>query len=425
MALMTSLKDGAMLAFANIYGSLSTFLVLSIIFNSVDLKTFGSISLLLTIIAIGQTLSNTQSWQGLLNRGGVIESKQLRFCLGIDVIAAVVGACLVMLTLMYCPWLLMQDATPPAMLLWITINIALTPPGVLIAVIRKEARFVEQAAVDISATTLKIGMALLWVQGSASLLSLVMTLVLPEIIRWAGYLSIAATHLVQCEAATVNSCDNVDIPIQQPSLRAIYGFSFWGMLTEIIHLPTAHVDKILVSSILGLESLAIWDILKRCATVVVQATTVINQMLFPHYIRMRGQFTVAALNRHCLDQCFILGGFLLLLYSFVTITLPIWFPFAFHVDATVFSIAELQYIFGLLALVMTFVLAATPVHPLFLSLMHSSLNFKISLLGNVMFLMLSALLLPLFGLFGVPMAIFGSDAFIVATKVWMIRRLVS
>ncbi|TXI21824.1 MAG: hypothetical protein E6Q67_07090 [Roseateles sp.] len=413
MARLKSLGSGALLAAGNVYAALSTFVVLSIVFNSVDLRTFGAISLLLTSVAICQILFNTQSWQGLLNSAVPAGTGLLRRCLAIDVTTAAMGATLLALTHLAFPRALSQDVEAPATLLWLAVNVALIPPGALIAVIRQEGRFAQQALVDISASTLKIAMALVLVRGATSLASVALTLVLPEVLRWCGYLALSSARLARRDEGPAAGRVDTASP---STLRSIYGFSLWGMLTEIIHLPTAHIDKLLVSALLGLESLAIWDILKRCATAVVQATTVINQMLFPYFVRIRHQSTVANLARQCLRQCLLLGGLLLLLYGAATLALPIWFPLAFHVDTAAWPLDHLQRIFGVLALVMTFVLGATPVHPLFLSLRHSSQSFRISLVGSVLFFALSALLLPWWGLFGASLAILGSDAFIILTK---------
>lgn len=423
MARLKSLGSGTLLAIGNVYAALSTFVVLSIVFNSVDLKTFGAISLLLTSVAICQIIFNTQSWQGLLNSPEPARPGLLRRCLAIDATAASVGAGLLALTYTLYPRALSQSTAAPSGLVWITINVALIPPGALIAVIRQEGRFAQQAFIDISAATLKIGMALCLTRGATSLMTVAMTLVLPELLRWCGYLALSASRLVQKDSDAPSKANQYPPPSPSHKLRAIYGFSIWGMLTEIIHLPTAHVDKILVSALLGLESLAIWDILKRCATTVVQATTVVNQMLFPHFVRIRSQSTVTTLTQSCLRQCLALSCLLLLLYGSATLTMPVWFPLAFHVDSAIWPLEHLQRVFGLLALVMTIVLGATPIHPLFLSLRHSSQSFRISLVGSILFFALSALLLPWWGLFGTSLAIFGSDLFIIVSKARMLYLL--
>lgn len=416
MARLSSISSGTILALGNVYGVLSAFAVLSIVFNNVDLKTFGSISLLLTSISIFQTLFNTQSWQGILNSSREISASTLRRCLLIDAGTAVMGSLLLALCYAISPKLPSEAAVPSILLLVIT-NVALIPPGALIAVIRKDGRFAHQALVDITASTLKIAIAFWWLPGATTLLPLAMALVIPESLRWLGYLALSASRLTNRSQGS-----SIHKTASQSVLKEIYGFSVWGMLTEIIHLPTAHIDKLMVSALLGLESLAIWDILKRCATAVVQGTTVINQMLFPYFLRARDDFSAYDLNRKCFQQCFKLGSLLLLFYGIATLTLPIWLPLAFHVDQTVWPLERLQLIFGLFALVMTFVLGATPIHPLFLSLNHSSRNFRISLIGNLVFFISSGLLLPWLGLFGASLAILSSDAFIIAAKLRMLGK---
>jgi O-antigen/teichoic acid export membrane protein len=416
MARLSSIGSGAILAIGNVYGALSTFAVLYIVFNNVDLKTFGSISLLLTSVSIFQTLFNTQSWQGILNSNREISASILRSCLAIDIGIAVMGSLLLALCYAFFPKFLSGVAIPSVLFLIIA-NVALIPPGALIAVIRKDGRFAHQALVDITSSTLKIAIALWWLPGATSLLPLTMALVIPESVRLIGYLALSASRLTRRKSGCYTHKSAT-----QPVLKDIYRFSVWGMLTEIIHLPTAHIDKLMVSVLLGQESLAIWDILKRCATAVVQGTTVFNQMLFPYFVRIREDLSAADLNRQCFQQCLKLGSLLLLFYGVATLTLPIWLPLAFKVDQVVWPLERLQLIFGLFALVMTFVLGATPIHPLFLSLHHTSRNFRISLVGNLVFFISSALLLPWLGLFGASLAILSSDAFIIAAKLRMLGK---
>ena len=168
----------------------------------------------------------------------------------------------------------------------------------------------------------------------------------------------------------------------------IYGFSFWGLLTEVIHLPAAQIDKLLIGAYLGLESLAIWDIVKRCVTAVVPATAVVNQILFPYFVKNRAILSTKEIVSQCLRHCYIATIFIGSFYLVASITVPIWFPLAFHNSSKIRSIEDIQLIFSLLAFVMTLVLGGTPIHALFLSLRHSSLNFRISLFGNILFLVL-------------------------------------
>jgi O-antigen/teichoic acid export membrane protein len=417
------LGSGVLLAASNVYAGLSIFAVLSIVFNSVDLRTFGAVSLMLTSVAIFQVLFNTQSWQGLLNSGVPLCTGVLRRCLFIDVSTAATGSLLLVLGHLVHQHFRPTDVAMPTELLWMAVNVALIPPGALVGVIRQEGRFAHQAMVDILATTLKMGMALIFVRSTPSLYALALTLLLPELLRWCGYLVLTAPRLLQSDnTSSTNFREKASL--SQPTIKAIYGFSFWGMLNEIIHLPTAHIDKLLVGALLGLEHMAIWDILKRCATAVVQLTTVINQMLFPHYVRIRGQLSAGELTRQCLRQCLMLSMLLLLIYGTATLFLPLWLPLAFHIDTTTWSLTYLQRVFGMFALVMCFVLGATPVHSLFLSLRHSSQSFGISLAGNLLFFATIAALLPWLGLFGASLAILVSDAFIILTKFWLLRSTV-
>jgi O-antigen/teichoic acid export membrane protein len=417
MASLKQLSSGILLAVSNVYGAVASFILSSIIFNSVDLRVFGIISLVLTAVTICQILFNTQSWQGILHTAGQISVPLMRRCLAIDVGIASLGSVVLAAAQFILLPVLGFDESVPGVLLLISINVAFIPPGTLIAVIRRNGYFASQALVDIGVASLKIGMAFGLVRGSLSMLPLVLALVLPEILRWCGYFMISAS---QFSASNLTQSSSKEI-CSAISLRSIYRFSIWGMMTEIIHLPTGHLDKLLVGSLLGLETLAIWDLIKRCAMSMVQITTVINQMLYPHFLKRREIDTPHELRNQCVVHCLRLGITILFLYATATLTLPLWFPIAFTVNQDIWPLDKIQSIFGLLALVMTFVLGAIPVHSLFLSLKGSAQSFKISAVGNLIFFVLSYFLLPPLALFGASLAILGSDAFIILNKIKILR----
>lgn len=406
-------RSGSLLALANIYGVIANFIAVSMIFNSVNLRIYGFISLLLATITIFQTIFNTQSWQGILNGDDSPNAHMLRKCLAFDVAISIFGSVLLFSSHALLSKYIIPDFALPAVFLIIILNVALTPPGVLISIIRRGAFFGRQAIVDITSSTVKIFVAAFFINGIESPIAIVIALVLPEVLRWFGYFLISIPTLLKSEKYAA--------AIEKNSFRAIYGFSFWGLLTEVIHLPAAQIDKLLIGAYLGLESLAIWDIVKRCVTAVVPATAVVNQILFPYFVKNRAILSTKEIVSQCLRHCYIATIFIGSFYLVASITVPIWFPLAFHNSSKIRSIEDIQLIFSLLAFVMTLVLGGAPIHALFLSLRHSSLNFRISLFGNILFLVLSFILLPSLQMVGASFSLLASGLSIILIKYYIVR----
>jgi O-antigen/teichoic acid export membrane protein len=411
------LKSGSLLAISNIYAAGASFAILSMIFNRVGLHAFGQISFLLTSIAIFQIVFNTQSWQGLLRDRRRTAPSLLRACLAIDGLVAIVGALVLCTSMKRLVRIFGGGADLDPSLIWLTLNVALIPSGALLAVIRGHDRFSLQAAVDVVASTVKLALGVV-VARSASPLDLVpVALVVPEALRWLGYLAISLAPLR----------DDVEDAAERrgalaEEVKQVYHFSGWGMLSEISHLPSAHLDKIIVSAALGLEFLAIWDIVKRCVLAIVQVTNVLNQMLFPHFVRRRDEMSREHLLQDTLRKSGMLMTVIGLTYLAMVASFDLWFPRMFHLGAkSPMSAVEIRNLMGAFALAMTFVLGAIPIHPLFLSLRHSAETFWLSLIGNVLSLTLTWLLTAPLGLYGAVVAILASDAFIILSKVAIIQ----
>jgi O-antigen/teichoic acid export membrane protein len=416
---LRKLKSGSLLAISNIYAAIASFAILSMIFNRVGLHAFGKISFLLTTISIFQILFNTQSWQGLLRERTRAAPALLRACLAIDATVAAGGALLLYGGMAPLTRIFGGGGEPDTALLWLTLNVALIPPGALLAVIRGDDRFSLQAVVDIVASTVKFALGILVARSVSPLDYVALALVAPEVVRWLGYLAISLSPLRDAKGGADRS---TELASTASNVKQVYRFCGWGMLSEISHLPSAHLDKIIVSSTLGLEFLAIWDIVKRCVLAIVQVTNVLNQMLFPHFVRRREEVSRQHLLQDTLRKCGILALAIGLTYLIMILSFNMWFPRLFHLGArSPMSAEAIRNVMAALALVMTFVLGAIPVHPLFLSLRHSAETFRLSLTGNVLSLVLTWLLTGPMGLYGAVIAILASDAFIIFSKVAIIH----
>lgn len=406
-------KSGVLLASANMFGVLANFTVITLLFNSMSLRDYGFLSILLTCISIFQIIFNTQSWQGLLNNTDKPSANLLRKCLLFDVSVSSAGCLLLLIFFTLVSGYISSNLVLPTEFLIATVNVALIPPGALISIIRRDSLFGMQAIVDVLSSASKVCFALLFKDGINTPTTIGLVLVAPEALRWMGYFILSKYTLFD-----LNSHEEAN---QNNEFKKIYTFSLWGVLTEIIHLPTAHIDKLLVGSYLGLESLAIWDIVKRCVMAVVPATAVVNQILFPYFVKNRKLFGTKKIISQCLHQCYILTIIIGLFYFVASITLPVWLPLAFSLSNKAYSINDIYFTFALLAFVMTLVLGGTPINALFLSLRHSAFTFYISLIGNLLFLVTGMLLLPHLQMVGASLSLLVSGLSIILIKYFILK----
>jgi len=410
---MNIFKSGASLAAANILSSLASFIVLSRLLTVLGLQEYAKVSVMLTYVAIFQIIFATQSWQGLLWKfSRMVPRNTLMAAFGIDAVSALFGAS----TLLACSWLFINgnDASTIA---FVALNVFLMPYGATLAVIRLRGLYSQQAGIETLASALKLALVFVLDPEYVGPYYVVTVLVLPELIKWLGYVTLLTLHLKHTNV----SGENEDV---KASLREVYKFSSWGVFTEVIHLPAAHLDKLIVGAFLGAQSQAVWDLVKRCVTALVQVTNVVNQQLFPFYMRKLeiSNYSRAAAYSHMLKSAKMMALTIFSVYLVAGLGFYEWFPPLFKLRQTELAQYSAKTNFMAFSAVMVFVLGAIPVHPLFLAIEGSKRNFTISAAANALNLVAALVLVPYLGVIGCILAIFISDGLIISFKLIRCRR---
>lgn len=410
---MNIFKSGASLAAANILSSLASFIVLSRLLSVLGLDEYAKVSVMLTYVAIFQIIFATQSWQGLLWKfSRIVPRNTLLAALGIDAGSALFGA-----STLLAGALLFVSGDGASTIAFVALNVFLMPYGASLAVIRLRGLYSQQAGIETLASVLKLTLVFFLDPKYVGPYYIVTVLVLPEFIKWLGYLTLLSVHVKK----TGISGESEDV---KASLREVYKFSSWGVMTEVIHLPAAHLDKLIVGAFLGAQSQAVWDLVKRCVTALVQVTNVVNQQLFPFYMRQLevSNYSRAAAYSHMLKSARMMALTIFSVYLVAGLGFYEWFPPLFKLSE--FELAQYSAKTNFLAFsaVMVFVLGAIPVHPLFLAIEGSKRNFTVSAAANALNLVAALVLVPRLGVMGCILAIFISDALIISFKVIKCRR---
>ena len=407
---------GNLLIGTNLWNVVINFFIAVVAFNALTLSQFGSLSLLQATVAIFQTLFNSQSWQGLLRLRPNNFVKVKFSCYFIDTVFSLLGSIVMLLTLTIFEQLAMLNTESFYLPSLIILSILFLPNPTTIACIRRKALFNSQAFVDLIATTTKgVLIYTVWLTGHVELI--LFPFIIFDFVRYTGYVIVAKIITFKLPSWKLR------LKPKRLLLR-VYQFSAWGAFTDISHLPTAQFDKLIISALAGLEALAIWDIIKRLVLVMVQITTVINQLLYPYFIERCKNFSYALVLQQAKNFTGLLFLTLLFLYLPMVLSFDFWFYSTFHYEPAQYTI-NVKALFLAFCLTMSFILSAMPIHALFLATAGSMKSFYISIAGNTLFLVVTVISVSSLNLYGSVLAIFISDLFIILTKLVVLQKRTS
>lgn len=413
---MNIFRSGATLAAANILSSIAAFVVLSRLLAVLGLPNFAKVSFMLTCVTVFQIIFSTQSWQGILKKfTSSIPRQIVIYSLMLDSVVSMTGA--VILYMAITSLASAHDINELGLAI-LAINVFFVPNGVSLAIIRSNNLYSIQALTEVTVALTKLLVVFTVSYTGPSITYFLIILVLPEFIRWLSYIAVLFIY-GRRDVTVSKQVRNV--------LREIYGFSSWGVLTEIIYLPAAHLDKLIIGTFLGLQAQAIWDLIKRCITALVQVTNVVNQQLFPYYIKKiePGQNnTNIEIYSHMIGSVRLLRATLFCVYLTAGLTFYLWFPRLFSLPEDLLMSHSAQATFIAFSSVMVFTFGSVPVHPMFLAIEGSRPNFMISAIGNLANLLIALVTVPVFGIFGAILATAVSDGSIITYKFAACKRWV-
>ncbi len=197
-------------------------------------------------------------------------------------------------------------------------------------------------------------------------------------------------------------------------------FSLWGTLHASLDLPLTQLDKVIISSLVGLEIAGVFNLIRKLSAVMNQIADPIYQVSFPEYSTFVYNKDYDKAKRMSL----IISIYMIILG--LSAIIVAWFSFDF-IDQFLFDNKLTNYLFELLGaiIIQTFALVFIWIHPLFISFGFMKDNAKILLFSNAAFVICLVSLLEEIGIWGALLAILFQYLIVILCKVFYVRNKTS
>lgn len=184
------------------------------------------------------------------------------------------------------------------------------------------------------------------------------------------------------------------------SSKQFISFTFWNTLTDISDIPVQNLDVFLVSN-LGIDKVAIYKVFKQILAMFSKLTKPIYQAIYPQFSALvannkkkEGYDVVLKIKR-------VILKYFLPLSIFFGISSYFWLDRFFEI-----GYSQYWYILTLYVFVHTIALSYTTIHPYFISLGNAYLACIYSLISNILYLLLTFILIKYIGFIGMVIGYF-------------------
>ena len=180
--------------------------------------------------------------------------------------------------------------------------------------------------------------------------------------------------------------------------KSFISYTLWGTLSEIVDLPVQTIDVFIVS-VLGNATVAIYKIFKQIIGIISKVTGPIQQSILPQFSELsakgnekRGFEVVIKIHRTILK-------YTLPISIFVGATSYLWLGKLYDI-----TYANYWYILFIYLIIQTYALSYTTIHPFFITLGNMKINAIIEFTANIVYLIVSFILVRVMGLLGITIA---------------------
>ena len=180
--------------------------------------------------------------------------------------------------------------------------------------------------------------------------------------------------------------------------KSFITFTLWGTVSEIVDIPVNYIDVFIVS-LLGDNMVAIFKVFKQVAGVFQKVSSPLQQSILPQFSQLsaknnekRGYEVVMKIHKYSflfMAPIALLGG----------VTSPLWLGWFYGAEYS-----SQWYNLLLFLLAQAFALSYTTIHPYFLSLGQSKKSAVYVLISNIVYVLVSLVLIRPFGITGVIIA---------------------
>lgn len=200
--------------------------------------------------------------------------------------------------------------------------------------------------------------------------------------------------------------------------KSFISYTLWGTLSEIVDLPVQTIDVFIVS-VLGNVTVAIYKIFKQIIGIISKVTGPIQQSILPQFSELsakgnekRGFEVVIKIHKTILK-------YTLPISILVGATSYIWLGELYDM-----TYANYWYILFIYLMIQTYALSYTTIHPFFITLGNMRINAIIEFTANIVYLIVSYILVRAMGLLGITIAFLIQILLNIFLKYFCIKKMI-
>ena len=200
--------------------------------------------------------------------------------------------------------------------------------------------------------------------------------------------------------------------------KSFISYTLWGTLSEIVDLPVQTIDVFIVS-VLGNATVAIYKIFKQIIGIISKVTGPIQQSILPQFSELsakrnekRGFEVVIKIHKTILK-------YTLPISILVGVTSYFWLGKLYDM-----TYANYWYILFIYLMIQTYALSYTTIHPFFITLGNMRINAIIEFTANIVYLIVSYILVRAMGLLGITIAFLIQILLNIFLKYFCIKKMI-
>lgn len=201
--------------------------------------------------------------------------------------------------------------------------------------------------------------------------------------------------------------------------KSFISYTLWGTLSEIVDLPVQTIDVFIVS-VLGNATVAIYKIFKQIIGIISKVTGPIQQSILPQFSELsakgnekRGFEVVIKIHKTMLK-------YTLPISILVGVTSYFWLGKLYDM-----TYANYWYILFIYLMIQTYALSYTTIHPFFITLGNMRINAIIEFTANIVYLIVSYILVRAMGLLGITIAFLIQILLNIFLKYFCIKKMIA
>lgn len=389
--------------------SFINFFVVILFIRLMGSEGYGVLVLAQTYMTIIDTVLNLQCWRGVIKFGEAakVEGDLDELCgyikLGtmIDVLTAVLGTVVCFLLANFIGSLLNWNSITILSAKIFSVVIVSHFSGTPTAVLRMENKFNLVSIQKIVSSLIKIIslVACIFLSSKIGILTGVIIYVITDIIS--NLILIVMASVVIHKKYGLRKVFSTKLP---KKTKEFTKFTLWTSLSDIVDIPVNYFDVFIISK-LGLDMVSIFKVFKQIISLISKLSVPIYQAIFPQFSKLTASNELeVAYNAVKKIQKFVIMV-ILPIFIIVGSTSFYWLKIIF--DPTY---ANYWYVLLIYIIVHIIAISYTTIHPLFVSMGKVKEDFAYVLITNILYFIVSLLLVDKLGMLGIVTA-YATQAF--------------